>query len=136
MVAANAAQAYARIGLETGVAAASPQRLIVMLYDGALAALADARGHMQEGRTAQKGRAIGKAISIVDEGLKAALDTTQGGPIARQLMELYDYIGHRLLLANLRDDVVLLDEASHLLAELRSAWQTLVERPTAPAGTY
>jgi flagellar protein FliS len=59
MVTAHAAQAYTRIGLETGVAAASPQRLIVMLYDGALAALADARGHMLEGRTAQKGRAIG-----------------------------------------------------------------------------
>jgi flagellar protein FliS len=136
MVAANAAQAYARIGLETGVAAASPQRLIVMLYDGALAALADARGHMLEGRTAQKGRALGKAISIVDEGLKAALDTTQGGPIARQLMELYDYIGHRLLLANLRNDVALLDEASRLLSELRAAWAVLVERQPTLAATY
>ena len=133
MVASHAAQAYARIGLETGVAAASPQRLIVMLYDGAIAALADARGHMVEGRTALKGRAIGKAISIVDEGLKAALDVGQGGAIARQLMELYDYIGHRLLLANLRDDVSLLDEASRLLGELRAAWQTLVERQPTPA---
>ena len=136
MVRAHAAQAYARIGLETGIAAASPQRLIVMLYDGALAALADARGHMLEGRTAQKGRAIGKAISIVEEGLKAALDTSQGGAIARQLMELYDYIGHRLLLANLRDDVALLDEASRLLAELRGAWATLVERQPALTSTY
>ena len=136
MVTAHAAQAYARIGLETGVAAASPQRLIVMLYDGALAALADARGHMLEGRTAQKGRAIGKAISIVEEGLKAALDTSQGGTIARQLMELYDYIGQRLLVANLKNDVALLDEASRLLGELRGAWQTLVERQPALAGTY
>jgi flagellar protein FliS len=136
MVRAHAAQAYARIGLETGIAAASPQRLIVMLYDGALAALADARGHMLEGRTAQKGRAIGKAISIVEEGLKAALDTSQGGAIARQLMELYDYIGHRLLVANLKDDAALLDEASRLLGELRGAWQTLVERQPALTSTY
>jgi flagellar secretion chaperone FliS len=136
MVTAHAAQAYARIGLETGVAAASPQRLIVMLYDGALAALADGRAHMVEGRTALKGRAIGKAISIVEEGLKAALDTQQGGSIARQLMDLYDYIGQRLLLANLRDDVSLLDEASRLLAELRGAWQTLVERQPALAPSY
>jgi flagellar protein FliS len=135
MVTAHAAQAYARIGLETGVAAASPQRLIVMLYDGALAALSDARIHMLERRTEQKGRAIGKAISIVDEGLKAALDTSQGGAIARQLMELYDYIGQRLLLANLRNDVVLLDESSRLLTELRGAWATLVERQPALATT-
>jgi flagellar secretion chaperone FliS len=132
MVSARAAQAYARIGLETGVAAASPQRLIVMLYDGALAAIADGRGHMVEGRTAQKGRAIGKAISIVDEGLKAALDTSHGGPLAGQLLELYDYIGRRLLLANLRDDVALLDEAGRLLTELRGAWATLAEREGAP----
>lgn len=133
MVAAHAAHAYARIGLETGVAAASPQRLIVMLYDGALAALSEARAHLQAGRTAQKGRAIGKAISIVQEGLKAALDVGQGGEIARSLMELYDYIGRRMLLANLRDDVAMIDEASHLLTELRAAWATLAEQPPIPA---
>jgi flagellar protein FliS len=133
MVAVHAAQAYARIGLETGVAAASPQRLIVMLYDGALAALAEARAHIEAGRTAQKGRAIGKAISIVQEGLKAALDVGQGGDIARSLMELYDYIGRRMLLANLRDDVALVDEAARLLTELRAAWATLADQPPAPA---
>ena len=132
MVAVHAAQAYARIGLETGVAAASPQRLIVMLYDGALAALAEARGHIQAGRTAQKGRALGKAISIVDEGLKAALDVGQGGDIARSLVDLYDYVGRRLLLANLRDDVALIDEAARLLSDLRGAWVTLAERAPAP----
>ena len=133
MVAVHAAQAYARIGLETGVAAASPQRLIVMLYDGALDALAEARVHIQAGRTAQKGRALGKAISIVQEGLKAALDVGQGGDIARSLMELYDYIGRRMLLANLRDDVALIDESTRLLTELRAAWATLAERQPAPA---
>jgi flagellar protein FliS len=133
MVAAHAANAYARIGLETGIAAASPQKLIVMLYDGALAAIAEARGHMQHGRVAQKGRAVGKAVSIVDEGLKAALDTAQGGAIGRQLLELYDYIGRRLLLANLRDDVALLDECARLLSELRGAWASLADREAAPA---
>jgi flagellar secretion chaperone FliS len=133
MVAVHAAQAYARIGLETGVAAASPQRLIVMLYDGALAALAEARAHIAAGRTAQKGRAIGKAISIVDEGLKAALDVQQGGDIARSLMQLYDYVSRRLLIANLRDDVALIDEANQLLTELRGAWATLAEREASAA---
>jgi len=133
MVAVHAAQAYARIGLETGVAAASPQRLIVMLYDGALAALAEARGHLRDGRTAQNGRAIGKAISIVQEGLKAALDVGQGGEIARSLLELYDYIVRRMLLANLRDDVALIDEAARLLTELRGAWAALADAQPAPA---
>ena len=128
MVTAHAAQAYARIGLETGVAAASPQRLVVMLYDGALAAIADGRAHLVAGNTAPKGRALGKAIGIIDEGLKAALDPSQGGAIARQLMDLYDYIAQRLLLANARNDVGLLDEATRLLGELRDAWASLAAR--------
>jgi flagellar protein FliS len=127
MVTAHAAQAYARIGLETGVAAASPQRLVVMLYDGALAAIADGRAHLVAGRTAPKGRALGKAIGIIDEGLKAALDPSQGA-IARQLMDLYDYIAQRLLLGNARNDVGLLDEATRLLGELRDAWASLAAR--------
>ena len=127
MVTAHAAQAYARIGLETGVAAASPQRLVVMLYDGALAAIADGRAHLVAGRTAPKGRALGKAIGIIDEGLKAALDPSQGA-IARQLMDLYDYIAQRLLLGNARNDAGLLDEASRLLGELRDAWASLAAR--------
>ena len=127
MVTAHAAQAYARIGLETGVAAASPQRLVVMLYDGALAAIADGRTHLVAGRTAPKGRALGKAIGIIDEGLKAALDPSQGA-IARQLMDLYDYIAQRLLLGNARNDVGLLDEATRLLGELRDAWASLAAR--------
>ena len=127
MVTAHAAQAYARIGLETGVAAASPQRLVVMLYDGALAAIADGRAHLVAGRTAPKGRALGKAIGIIDEGLKAALDPSQAA-IARQLMDLYDYIAQRLLLGNARNDVGLLDEATRLLGELRDAWASLAAR--------
>lgn len=127
MVTAHAAQAYARIGLETGVAAASPQRLVVMLYDGALTAIADGRAHLVAGRTAPKGRALGKAIGIIDEGLKAALDPSQGA-IARQLMDLYDYIAQRLLLGNARNDVGLLDEATRLLGELRDAWASLAAR--------
>jgi flagellar protein FliS len=133
MVASRAAQAYARIGLETGVASASPERLIVMLYDGAIAALNQARIHMQGGDTAAKGLAIGKAIAIVDEGLKAALDTSKGGTIARQLAELYDYIGQRLLVANLRNDTALVDEAARLLGELRTAWSALADRQAIPA---
>jgi flagellar secretion chaperone FliS len=127
MVLASAAQAYARIGLETGVAAASPQRLVLMLYDGALGAIADARAHLVAGQAAQKGRAIGKAIAIIGEGLRASLDTTRGGAIARQLDDLYAYVEQRLFTANLNDDPAPLDEVAMLLGDLRGAWATLAE---------
>jgi len=125
--AGGAAQAYARVAVETGVASADPRRLLVMLYDGALKCLAQARGHMQRRDAAAKGAALGQALKILGEGLVASLDEQNGGPIARQLRELYDYIEQRIVLANLRNDLRMLDEATGLLAELRSAWHALAE---------
>ncbi|HVO89216.1 MAG TPA: flagellar export chaperone FliS [Casimicrobiaceae bacterium] len=123
--ATSAAKAYARIGLETGVAAASPQALIVMLYDGALGAIADAKAHLLSGQAGLKGRALGKAIAIVGEGLRASLDTSRGGAIAQQLADLYDYVERRLFQANVDNDAAALDEVALLLADLRGAWATL-----------
>jgi len=134
--ATSAAQAYARIGLETGVAAASPQALIVMLYDGALGAIADAKAHLSAGQPGLKGRALGKAIAIVGEGLRASLDTSRGGTIAQHLAELYDYVERRLLQANVDNDCGALDEVSALLSDLRGAWATLAAQgPLTPASS-
>jgi flagellar protein FliS len=132
MAPVSAAHAYASIGLETGVAAASPQALIVMLYDGALRAIADGRAHLVAGQIPLKGRALGKAIAIVGEGLRASLDTTRGGVIAGQLADLYEYVERRLLEANLRNETAPLDEVTALLKDLRSAWAALAERKPAP----
>ena len=131
----RAAKAYARIGLETGVFAADPHHLIVMLYDGALTAIADADTHLVANRIADKGRAISKAISIIEEGLRGSVDSAQGGPIARQLVELYDYMNRRLLYASLRNDRAALAEVARLLAEVRGAWMDIAIRPatTPPA---
>ena len=125
--AGGAAQAYARVAVETGVASADPRRLLVMLYDGVLKCLAQARGHMQRRDAAAKGAALGQALKILGEGLVASLDEENGGPIARQLRELYDYVEQRIVLANLRNDARLLDEAVALLSELRGAWLELAE---------
>jgi flagellar secretion chaperone FliS len=121
----NAAQAYARVGLETGVIAASPHRLVLMLFDGALCAVSDADTHLSDGRIADKGEAISRALSIINDGLKASLDRTQGGRIAGYLLELYDYMSHKLLLANLKNDRAALLEVAQLLGELRTSWAAI-----------
>jgi flagellar protein FliS len=121
----NAANAYARIGVETGVHAADPVKLVLMLYDGALLAIGDAQRHMTGGAIAAKGQAVSRAISIIDGGLKVSLDTSRGGAIAAQLFELYEYMGRRLLLASLRSDPAGLAEVAGLLRELRGAWAEL-----------
>ena len=120
----GAAQAYARVGVETGVEGSDPRRLVVMLYDGALASLREARAHVLRKDPVAKGRALAQALRIIDEGLAASLDPNAGGEIARQLKDLYDYISRQLTLANVRNDPALIDEADRLLSELRGAWAT------------
>ncbi|MEE4465672.1 flagellar export chaperone FliS [Azotobacter chroococcum] len=120
------AGAYARVGVESGVMSASPHQLIVMLFDGAQAAIRTARLHMQAGNVAEKGKAISKAIDIVNQGLLAALDHERGGELAGRLEQLYDYVARLLLRANLHNDERSLDEASLLLEQIGSAWRQIV----------
>ena len=121
---AAAARAYANVGLETGVNSAHPHRLITMLFEGALLAVAQARQGIRSNDIAARGRAISKAIQIVDEGLKASLVDT-GSELASNLRALYDYMGRRLLFASLKNDISALDEVTRLLTELKDAWNAI-----------
>ncbi|KVW96072.1 flagellar export chaperone FliS [Thiobacillus denitrificans] len=121
----NAAHAYANVGLETGVVAASPHQLIIMLYEGAELAVRMAIKHMNEGEIAKKSTAISKASSIILDGLKAALNPQQGGEIAQRLDALYDYMNNRLMLAHVNNQTAPLEEVLGLLRELRDAWQQI-----------
>ena len=116
------ANAYARVGVETGVMGASPHRLIVMLYQGARQAIAQARMHLQQGNIAARGEAIGKAIEIVGSGLQQSLNLEAGGEIAERLDGLYTYMTRRLLDANITPSEAMLVEVDRLLAKLEEAW--------------
>ncbi len=126
-------QAYAKVGLETSVVAASPHELIVLLFDGALAAIHSARLHMKAGKIQEKGAAISRAIEIVNDGLRASLDKKAGGDIANSLDGLYGYMTDRLLQANLKNSVDMLDEVQVLLVDLRDAWASIGKKPAAAA---
>lgn len=125
------ASAYAKVGMETGVVAASPHKLIVMLFDGALVALNGALSGMQSGNIGEKGKSISKAILIIDSGLRAALDKKAGGDIAEGLDSLYEYMSSRLLTANIQNDPGIIEEVQRLLTELRDAWNAIADTPAA-----
>lgn len=122
MYARHAINAYAQVGVQTGAMSASPHKLITMLYDGARAAIARAKFHLEGGNIAERGNAISKAIDIIDNGLRAVLDHEAGGEISANLESLYEYMVRRLMLANLRSDAALLAEVDTLLESLASAW--------------
>jgi len=96
-----------------------------MLYQGALLAIMLAKNQILREETAAKGASISKAITIIDEGLKACLDKNAGGELAQNLLTLYDYMNQRLLIANLKNDTDILDEVNQLLTELKGAWESI-----------
>ncbi|MEP7301450.1 MAG: flagellar export chaperone FliS [Caldimonas sp.] len=115
------AGAYRTVGVETGVAGATPHQLVIMLFDGFNAAIAGARTALAQGQVEAKCKAITRAVRIVDEGLKAPLDAA-GGALSDNLRALYGYVTLRLTQANLNNDVAALDECLLLLEPVRSAW--------------
>lgn len=123
----QSARAYADIGLETRVTGASAEELITLLFDGALAAIAKAGLHIQNGNIEGRGQAISKAIDIVDSGLKASVDIDAGGDLARNLVAAYDLAIRHLLLANLNADADSLAVAGRLLGDLGDAWRSIVD---------
>jgi flagellar protein FliS len=104
------------------VLGASPHHLIVLLYQGAREAVAQARRHLHTGDVAKRGQKIGKAIRLVELGLQQSLNMEAGGEIAQRLDRLYSYIARRLLLANLQSSEPILIEVDSLLATLEAAW--------------
>lgn len=131
-VSRNASNAYHRVGMETSVSSASPHQLVAMLFDGLSDALARARGAMQTGRIADKGRAIGHAVRIVEEGLRSSLNLQEGGALAANLNRLYGYVALRLTHANLHNDAAALQECSDLIEPVKVAWLA-IDPARAPA---
>lgn len=126
----NALRQYQQMNAQTGVAYASPHRLIQMLMESTLERIAVAKGCIQRQDTAAKGEQIGKAIDLIG-GLRESLNPDAGGDIAANLDTLYDFMQRRLVEANLRSDVALLDEVAELLRPVKEAWDTIGGAPNA-----
>jgi flagellar protein FliS len=125
----NANETY----LEARVMSASPLELVRILYDAAQRAVQEARRSLAAGDIPARSRHISSAGSILVE-LAASLDERRGGEIAARLKALYDYMGMRLLDANLRQADEPLAEVLALLATLAEAWTGLADPETAAAG--
>ncbi|WP_042428257.1 flagellar export chaperone FliS [Comamonas granuli] len=124
-VSSRAATAYRQVGVQSCVDGATPHMLIKMLFDGLMQSLHAARGAMQRGEIEEKGRHLSKAVRILDEGLKGALNPAQGGELADNLRLLYAYSIRQLTLANLRNDASLVEEVVQLIAPVAQSWEEI-----------
>lgn len=124
-VQSRAAAVYQRVAVETSVQGADPHQLVGLLYDALLRSIAEARGALGRQDTAAKGMALGKAVRILEEGLKAGLNLREGGDLARNLQALYDYSILRLTQANLRNDELALEEVVQLIEPVAQSWKLI-----------
>ena len=124
----TAKDAYRGVGVGSVVDSATPHQLIRMLFAGASAAVAAAKGHMERGEIGPKCEAISKAIDIIDGGLKVSLDLKVGGKMAQNLYDLYVYMTQRLVVANVKNDAAALDEVAKLLQQIGGAWEAIAAK--------
>ncbi len=113
--------AYQSVSVHGGVANADPHAMVQMLMDAATERMAMARGCIERGERARQASLLHSCVMIVGE-LRGSLNTTEGGPLAQNLSDLYDYMIRQLVLANARSDASCVLEVSRLLDEVRSAW--------------
>ena len=122
----QAASAYR----QTEAQSRTPLELVVMLYDGALRFVAQARSAIERNDIRARREAISRALAILSE-LQGTLDMAKGGEIAASLDNLYVYINGRLLDGAAKQDVRPIDEAMRVLTTLREAWAEIAH----PAAT-
>ena len=124
-VSSRSASAYKRVSVETGVGMASPHQLVNMLFESLLVAVGGARAHLANGDMAGKGENILKAVRIIDEGLKPALNLNQGGDLAANLNGLYGFCLVRLTQANLHNDDAALQDVVRVIEPLAQGWKQI-----------
>ena len=113
---------YHAVGAVSGVEDASPHKLVGLLLGAVQSEIAAARGAIARRDVAEKCRAIGHALRIVDEGLLAPLDHARGGVLAGNLRDLYQYVVRRLTAGNVHTDDAALAEAGRLIATIAEGW--------------
>ncbi|MDX9709125.1 MAG: flagellar export chaperone FliS [Trichloromonas sp.] len=119
--------AYMNQYFENQVNTASPEQLLIMLYNGAIRFVGEAEEAMASKKIAYRGERISKSIAILSE-LSATLDHEIGGEIAANLAALYDYMIRTLLAANIHDDAGKLAEVREMLSGMRDTWLDAIDK--------
>lgn len=117
----NALKQYQSVDLRATIETASPHKLISMLLDGALGALAKAKGAIERESIEERTTALNKASEIVI-GLKGSLDLEKGGEVAANLDALYDYMVAGIFEANRNNDAEKVQEIMNLMLEIKQGW--------------
>ncbi|MDX8044636.1 flagellar export chaperone FliS [Gracilibacillus sp. S3-1-1] len=114
-------QAYQNNSVNT----ATPAELTLMLYNGCLKFIKQAKKAMEDNNYQRKNEMIQKTQNIIRE-LMVTLD--QDAPITKQVMPLYDFVYHALTQANVKNDSDQLEQAREIMEDFRNTWQEVIKQ--------
>jgi len=118
----HAFKSYQAVDVSSEVASASPHKLVQMLFNFIVKNLTQAKLQIQRGDRIEKCNLIQKTLATLDV-LRVSLDKESGGSLAENLESLYDYIERQLVVANIKNDAAMIDEALGLVGSIKSAWE-------------
>lgn len=118
-------QSYRQNQVET----ADQPTLLLMLYSGALKFLSQARGAMKDNDIEEANRLLGRVQDILCE-LMGSLNPDLPD-ISGSLFQLYEYMHHQLVQANVKKDPAYIDEVEKMLSTMLEAWQVAVKESKA-----
>jgi flagellar protein FliS len=109
---------------ENAVATQTRGRLVVLLYEGAIKFLKQAKRELDAGNYIAKGEYINKAQAIINE-LDNCLDMEGGGEVAANLRRLYQFMLRHLTLANTQRDLQRIQDVIDCLTDLSEGWKAI-----------
>ena len=116
----NAFNAYK----QNSVTTASPGELTLMLYNGCIKFIGLAKKAIENKSIEQRNYNIQRAQAIISE-LMSTLNMDIA--ISKQMLPLYEYISRRLVEANIKNDLAILDEVEDLVTEFRDTWKEVIK---------
>lgn len=121
----NAANPYLQQYKKSQVETATPEQLLILLYDGAIQFLNKAKNAVENGDIGQCTSNLFSAQKIILEFMNT-LDMENGGDLAQSLYGLYGYLYKTLVKANISQDLQKIDEVLTFLSNLRDTWQKAI----------
>ncbi|MDN3614405.1 flagellar export chaperone FliS [Vibrio gallaecicus] len=117
-------QAYKKVSVDSQLSAASPHKIVQMLMAGAIERLIQGKAAMQAGNIPVKGERLGKALDIIIS-LRSCLSMDDGGDIAKNLDQLYEFMITQISAANHQNDPQPIDDVIDIIREIKGAWDQI-----------
>lgn len=119
-------QAYKKVSVDSQLTAASPHKVVQMLLAGAIERLIQGKAAMEQGNMPVKGERFGKALDII-MALRSCLSMEEGGDIAVNLDQLYEFMITQVTIANHENNSQRIDDVVDIIREIKSAWDQIPE---------